>query len=306
MRTDLYRDPKVIRIAELLEEEEGLLAQYVNQNTQCNMRVTRNVTRNATVGSLLSIWGLVRHRGKRKRDDLIIKCTLEIVDQITEMPGFGDAMRQVGWIIKDGENLIFPNYYSEMNTEPGAQTNAERQRRYREKKRNESNEKRNESNVTRNVTRNVTSNAEKRREEKSIYIEGETCVSPTPHKDLEPEKPKTKTTKRGNGTAFDKNKSITREQYQAILADPDLAAGDREWLKRQVETMADHFVGKLKKDWAATLRNWCRKSRYDFGSGPNGTKPSDKPPRAPVKNITEAESRAHLLKMEKLTGIKLT
>lgn len=68
---------------------------------------------------------------------------------------------------------------------------------------------------------------------------------------------------------FDTQKSITEEQYQSMLDDKELADGDRQWLWRQVKTMEDHFKNKRRKDWAATLRNWVRKARYQFNDPPN-------------------------------------
>ncbi len=171
MRTDLYRDPKVCLMADMLSDEKGELSRYVSQQTQRNMTVTRNVTRNACVGALLSVWGVMRHRGVRVDDDL--KCFgvgLWVLDDIADMAGFGSAMAAARWVIETDEGLTFPRFFDEYNVEPDGKQkskNAERQARYREKKRLESEP---ESNVTSNVTRNVTvtPRIEKSRVEKSI------------------------------------------------------------------------------------------------------------------------------------------
>ena len=157
MRTDLYRDPKVCCMAEFLFSEE-----------QREMGVTRNalrnVMRNATVGALVAVWGVARHRGKRINDDLVIRgATISVIDDIAELPGFGDAMAKVEWAQETDEGIVFPSFFEEFNVEPTydkKNSNAERQKRFREK-----------SNALRNVTRNaeVTPNSndreEKRREE---------------------------------------------------------------------------------------------------------------------------------------------
>jgi hypothetical protein len=83
------------------------------------------------------------------------------------MPGFGQAMASVSWVVEDAQGLVFPRFFDEYNVEPDGKNkskNAERQARYREKKRLGLVDK---SNVTRNVTRNVTvtPREEKRREE---------------------------------------------------------------------------------------------------------------------------------------------
>ena len=191
MRTDLYRDPKVIVMADSMLDPDGELALFVGHNCRRNMTVTRNVTRNACVGALLSVWGVMRHRGVRVGDDL--QChgiTLAVVDDIADLPGFGRAMKHVGWIESTDSGLVFPRFFADYNVEPDEKNkskNAERQARYREKLKGNSNVT---SNVTRNVT--VTPREEKSREEKStkpplIPQGGEAVGEVTP-----PQKPKRK------------------------------------------------------------------------------------------------------------------
>ena len=50
MRTDLYRNPKVCVMADLLMSADGELARYVDQHKQRAMTVTRNVMRNVKIG----------------------------------------------------------------------------------------------------------------------------------------------------------------------------------------------------------------------------------------------------------------
>lgn len=160
MRVDLYRDPKVCAMADMLMASDGELASHVNQMNQSNMCVTRNVMRNVTVGALLSVWGVMRTRGKRFDDDLVCKgIRAAVLDDIADLPGFGAAMRGVGWVEETEYGVVFPRFFEEHNTDPAetARTkNAERQRKFREKQRAE-------NNVTDNVT--VTHREEKRRED---------------------------------------------------------------------------------------------------------------------------------------------
>ena len=163
IRSDLYRDPKVSVIADALMEPDGLLAGYVSQMCQRDMTVTRNVMRNVTVGALASVWGVMRQRGKRNEDSLLcVGVGIGVIDDIADLPGFGAAMQEAGWVVETEEGIEFPRFFDEYNTDPAEalkQRNAERQRRFREKRATEN------SNVTRNVT--VTPREEKRREEKS-------------------------------------------------------------------------------------------------------------------------------------------
>lgn len=169
MRTDLYRDPKVCVMADLLMQSEGDLGRHVNQNKQHDMCVTRNVMRNATVGALLSVWGVMRMRGKSERSDLVCRgVTISVIDDIADMPGFGAAMESVGWAVYTGEGVAFPRFFEDHNVDPEASAkskSAERQKRFRDRQKGNSDAN---SDVTRNVTRDVTvtHREEKSREEK--------------------------------------------------------------------------------------------------------------------------------------------
>lgn len=164
MRVDLYRDPKVCVIADLLLDRGSELARYVNQNLQCDMTVTRNVMRNVTVGALVSVWGVLRHRGKRNGDDLVVNnCTVFVIDDLADIPGFGSAMVSVGWVVELENSIVLPRFFEEFNVDPAEESkkkNAERQRKYREKLKAESNAN---SNVT--VASQSNYREEKRRED---------------------------------------------------------------------------------------------------------------------------------------------
>jgi len=155
MRTDLVRDPKLLRMAKRLAEGEL-------------SNVTRNVTRNAAVGAVLAIWGNARRNGRmldESPDDLLLAgAELADLDDVSELPGTGDAMAFAGWVVEDASGLIFPGFFADYNTPVGAnyrEKNRERQRRFRERKRTGN------RNVTRNALRNVTvtDRGEERREE---------------------------------------------------------------------------------------------------------------------------------------------
>ncbi|AZR93912.1 hypothetical protein BBB39_09120 [Bordetella trematum] len=165
MRTDLYRDPRVCVMADLLMNEDGELARYVNQHCQRHLTVTRNVMRNVTVGALVSVWGVMRLRGKAEGTDLVCRAvTTSVLDDIAELPGMGAAMEAVGWVVSTDEGLVFPRFFEDHNVDPDASSkskSAARQQRYRERQKQE-------SDVTRDVTRDakVTPREEKRREYK--------------------------------------------------------------------------------------------------------------------------------------------
>ena len=165
MRVDLYRNPKVIAMADLLTNPGGDLVRSVEHMMQCDMCVTRNVMRNAVVGALVTVWGVVRRHGHRDGDDARLESSaLGVIDDVADMPGFGAAMAQVGWVVDSAQGLVFAGFYAQHNVDPkekSDQKNRERQRRYRER----------HSNAKSNVTGNVTvthrgeGDGEKRREE---------------------------------------------------------------------------------------------------------------------------------------------
>lgn len=165
IRSDLYRDPKVSVIADALISPDGELASFVSQNCHRDMTVTRNVMRNVTVGALVSVWGVMRTRGDRENADLICRgVDIYVLDDIADLPGFGEAMASSGWVKQTPEGIVFPGFFKEYNVDPStgsASANAERQRRYRDKKKGDSVAI---SNVTSDVT--VTPREEKSREEK--------------------------------------------------------------------------------------------------------------------------------------------
>lgn len=166
MRTDLYRDPKVIVMANLLGQPDSHLSRHVNQFTQRDMSVTSNVTRCAVVGALVAVWGVARHQGHRDGDDLLIKgVTSTIIDDISELPGFGEAMTEAGWAVDTTAGLLFPKFFAENNADPEDQKREQaalRKRRQREREQRD-----NERDAARDKSVTVTHREEKSREEKN-------------------------------------------------------------------------------------------------------------------------------------------
>lgn len=169
MRTDLYRDPKVIGMADHLMQNDGLLARHINQFCQRHMAVTRNVTRCAVVGGLVAVWGVLRHRGTRVGDDLLVpNCSDAVLDDIADVPGFGEAMCSVGWAVETEDGVILPKFFGDLNAEPIKSSGAERQKRYRDRLRNGDVTRDGNGDVTRPVT--VTGEKRERREESNTPL----------------------------------------------------------------------------------------------------------------------------------------
>ncbi len=272
MRTDLYTDPKVIVMADFILEGDGDLARSVHQCCQRDTTVTsnvtgnvtgnvmrnvmRNVTRNAVVGALVSVWGVSRRRGKRVGDDILIEsATINVIDDVGNMPGLGEAMEGVGWAKGTDDGVVFPCFFETYNIDPReevAAKNRERQKRFRQ------NRPRNDSNVT--VTLQSNAREEKRREEdiKETKAKKDRFTPPTPQQ------------------ATDYAKSIEFDLDGEQFVDHYTSKG---WM-----------IGKNPmKDWRAAVRTW---KRQRAASTP-APQPKEEP-RAPLVTIRDLVERAGL------------
>jgi hypothetical protein len=166
MRRGLRHDPKVIAIARELSDRRDFMNWWSDPvRKSCKETVTEivtfaNVTR-VTVCALLDVWAALNN--SILADGKAPFMALTDLDDIAEIPGFGEAMESVGWVIDNGEQgLVFPNF-TEHNSPSksrtsSAKSDAERAREYRLRKRSEEAQK---NSVT--ASRDVTT--EKRRED---------------------------------------------------------------------------------------------------------------------------------------------
>lgn len=160
MRTDLYRDPKVITMADSLADPGSDLSRHVRQICERDMAVTRHVMRHVTVGALVSVWGTARHRGERDGDDLKLDgVSVCVLDDIADIPGFGRAMEGIGWVVESSQGLVFPRFFSQHNIDPNED------RRVRERERAKEYRARKRHARERGASRDVRPREEKRREE---------------------------------------------------------------------------------------------------------------------------------------------
>ena len=152
LRVDLDTDPRVLTMADLITPTS---ASYVlNPNARDLLGVTPTVTRNAmrdiTLASLFRVW---RDANRHTSDGVFHHCTLDHLDTIAQISGFGRAMAAIGWAVEDtaAKTVTLCNFL-EMNTpaKEGRSSNAIRQKRYRDARRN----------ATKGVTHNVTETPE--------------------------------------------------------------------------------------------------------------------------------------------------
>ncbi|MFT3992416.1 MAG: hypothetical protein QM680_13510 [Luteolibacter sp.] len=168
MRRGLRHDPKVIALSRHLVSRRDFMDWWSDPvRVTCHDSVTEivtfaNVTR-VTVCALLDVWAALNETVKK--DGVAPFMALPDIDDIAEIPGFGEAMESVGWVNEmNGGGLEFPRF-SEHNTPAkeragSAKTDAQRAKEYRERKRDE-------QVVGKAVTASRHVTVEKRREEKS-------------------------------------------------------------------------------------------------------------------------------------------
>ncbi len=144
MRVLLKRDPKVTGIADFLAHD----AEFVSWLTDPVRRhcddayehVTRDVVASLAVTALLQVWGIVRDRAfSDGLDAVLASCSITAIDAMADIPAFGHAMADVGWITEEDHCVRFHNYLrdNELAKPTTAMTGAERQRKHRARARSD-------------------------------------------------------------------------------------------------------------------------------------------------------------------------
>lgn len=155
MRNTLPANPKVIGMAQFLGAQRKLLEPLTTGFGGPMLEiVTLDVVVSIVVCGLLRVWGAANEVA---RDGVLKGVTLEGLDAIAHVPGFGAAMAEVGWAreSKRPRGVELPNF-TEFNV-PVDTRAAERQKRYRDKLKHGDDpepERNGERYVTRDVTRN--------------------------------------------------------------------------------------------------------------------------------------------------------
>lgn len=280
MRASLSTNPKVGMIAEIIGKSEAVGRRLLGDDVTGTLEryVTRDVTRDITIGALLRVWCAAN---EHTDDGVMHNCSLHTIDQAAGVPGFAAAMQAAGWLEYDQEErtVTFPDFLE--NNAPAKSharsTGAERQARYREKKRQQRAEggqgeaKSDASNngngdVTRNVT--VTSQSDAREDKRKNNIN-------TPH-----------TPQGGNQGGEKKRSAVSLKTYLAdckakgVKPVPDddsvfdyaqQAKIPSEYLELHWREFLDRYKlpdAKRYKDWRSVFRksvrgNWFHLWRFD-------------------------------------------
>lgn len=146
MRVSLPSDPRVIEMATHLAHNEYFMS-WIAEPVRMTCKesaleiVTPTVTRCVTVTGLLLVWGVASECGKRagECDMRLDYANLYTIDEISGVPGFGEAMESVGWIKERDKHLIFPNFCEDnvIHEDRATAQARERKRRQRERQKEE-------------------------------------------------------------------------------------------------------------------------------------------------------------------------
>jgi hypothetical protein len=145
MRTNLRRLPKLLALATELhqsaESMESLFAKSYPRETalatakMCGVTVTFDTVTAVAVASLLDLWGVTQE--SIDAQNFVSMMTLDQVDTITKIHGFGRALKKVGWVEELPNGLLFTNFGEHNIPEKERSqpmSGAERTRRWRERK----------------------------------------------------------------------------------------------------------------------------------------------------------------------------
>ena len=264
MRSALLANPKVHAIAKVIGRDDRAGAVLTTGFSGCPDQVlSRHALRHVTVTALLCVWSAAN---EHSCDGKLSCCDLEDLDEIAGVPGFGEAMRHVGWAVHDdgGKCVLLPNF-SEHNTTAKDRTAAERQRRHRGKC---------HGGVTRDshaVT--VTQRREEKRREEEYIPAAPVPTSKPPKASRSPAKPRVHwDCESGWQDITDADRQEWAEAFPGAVLDQELAKASA-WLKAN-PTKA------RRSNWRRFLVGWLQRCQDKGGTDrqQTGRRPDDKPP----------------------------
>jgi len=165
----ISRDPKVIAMAAALARSPAFCLWATAGRHDSLVGVLRDagvigaVTECVTVTALLHIWGVTRRDGVCDGDDIVLACAdLWTIDRASGVPGFGQAMADVGWVAAEqGGGLRFPKLLSHITSPEEREREMAKNRKRRQRER----ERDTRRDPSRDSHSDVTPRLENRREE---------------------------------------------------------------------------------------------------------------------------------------------
>lgn len=210
----------------------------------------------AVTGKLIRIWIWA---DQQTEDGNAHGVTRLLLDRLSGVTGFADALEAVGWLEETEEGLSFVNFdrHNGQTAKKRALTNR-RVAQHRKEKRNsnaDSNAKSNAESVTQSVTKSVT-REEKRREESN----NPPVVPPSGGQK----------NAQAKGTRLPEDWELPQAWRQWAIDETPNIDPDREAAKFRDYWVGKSGAGATKKDWQATWRNWCRNAEERHGKKGGG------------------------------------
>ena len=114
VRTSLLSNPKINGIARTLGFDTGkneVISNFVGPGEN---NIPRYVLRYVSVTAVITVWSAAN---EHTRNGVFENADLEDISDIAGIPGFGESMESVGWVIYDEEKMTvtLPNF-NEYNT----------------------------------------------------------------------------------------------------------------------------------------------------------------------------------------------
>ena len=261
MRSSLLANPKVHAIAKAIGRDPRAGAALTTGFSGCPDQVlSRNALRNVTVTALLCVWSSANEHAT---GGILACCDLEDLDEISGVPGFGDAMAAVGWAVADAASkcVSLPNF-SEHNTPAKDRTGAERQARYRQNRNGGVTALRNGVTVTQR-------REEKRREDISIPAAPVPTSKPAARSPAKPAVSWSADAGWDGITAADRSEWAAA--YPGAVLDRELAKATA-WLKANPKRAG-------RRNWRRFIVGWLQRCQDKGGTDREpGRRPEDKPP----------------------------
>ena len=275
IRRGMRQWPKTVAVARHLSGSREFMNWWADPvRHACVTNVTEivtfeNVTR-VTACALTELWFALND--VLGEDCHVPYMELSDIDDIVGVPGFGEAMLEVGWVaIHDEKGLVFPNF-SEHNTPNKLRTDpksdADRAREYRERKKQ----------AERVTARHETSRPEEKRREEKIEIQPAAQVAtsdpPKRRKRSQPADAVSWNADAGWQGITDADRQEWRQAYPACDLTAELAKAG-SWLKAN-PTRAH------KSNWRRFVVSWLTRSQDKGGTNRTpGVRPDERAPPQP-------------------------
>lgn len=272
IRRGIRQLPKTVAISRHLTSSREFMDWWgVTARHETSRNVTfENVTR-VTACALIELWFAIND--VVGEDCRVPYMELSDIDDIVGVPGFGEAMLKVGWVVlHDEKGLVFPNFSehnvpNKMRSEP--KSAADRAKEYRARKRG----------VSRVTARHETSRREEKRRE-DIQTPTESVATSDPPRRRKRSQPPD-AVRWDSESGWQGITDADRQEWAAAYPACDLTAE----LAKATAWLKANPTRAHKSNWRRFIVSWLTRSQDKGGTNRTaGNRPDDKPKPAVWKD----------------------